>query len=142
MPECGSRREKVMTSKLEITYYNSPWDCLCICRNWKKSSYYKILKTLPTIEIVMKNDILNIINFWIHFNCSPEMSQGDIQWCTWHLSTGPHFHSGFLKVKFCPYFCTFCDVSLAKLQCKINFFPEAHGKGMNSLGYSRPQKLS
>ena len=51
-------------------------------------------------------------------------------------------HSGFLKVKFCPYFCTFCDVSLAKLQCKINFFPEAHGKGMNSLGYSRPQKLS
>ena len=54
----------------------------------------------------------------------------------------PKMHSGFLKVEFCPYFCHFCDVTLVKLECKMNFFPEAHGKGLNSLGYSRPQELS
>ena len=35
MPECGSGREKVMTSKLEITYYNPPWDFLAYVESGK-----------------------------------------------------------------------------------------------------------
>ena len=50
MPECGSGKEKVMTSKLEITYYNPPWDFLAyveteknhIARCWKPCLQLKL----------------------------------------------------------------------------------------------------
>ena len=42
-------------------------------------------------------------------------------------------HSGFLKVKILLYFGDFCDVTLLKIENKIRFFPEAHGKGLTSL---------
>ena len=50
-------------------------------------------------------------------------------------------HSGFLKMKILLFFCTFCDVTLIEIESKWRFFPEAHGKDLTSLGFSRPQTI-